>query len=314
MGFKPWGEQRFGASPTQYQSTGQYRDSYINLYGYRSRWYDQSLGRFIQPDTLVPDPGDPVAFDRYHYSRNSPLRYVDPSGHGACNNSKTADPEDCKEAGADSNGEVNPLVVLTSNCNFIGPSGECYDGQMMYDLYQVYLHTPGWWNNYGKHAISIRDFLKIIIFYELMGIADNDYMAEKAFTEAINHKLIFLCEQYGDGSCGYLSDNAILNFIATRGSAWKRYDAYVSTGYPIPTNDNWWDINTASNIVNNALIIDPNWGFGRNWDWGNLSMFSHNVQAILRISETGYFENQVVWKDDSSQVFVLTDQQLEYWK
>jgi hypothetical protein len=48
------------------------------------RWYDQSLGRFIQPDTLVPDPGDPVAFDRYHYSRNSPLVFADPDGHWAC--------------------------------------------------------------------------------------------------------------------------------------------------------------------------------------------------------------------------------------
>jgi very-short-patch-repair endonuclease len=59
------------------------------------RWYDQSLGRFIQPDTLVPIPGDPVAFDRYHYSRNSPLRYVDPSGHGYCNSDNAAEDVDC---------------------------------------------------------------------------------------------------------------------------------------------------------------------------------------------------------------------------
>jgi hypothetical protein len=51
------------------------------LYWYRSRFYDQSLGRFIQPDTLVPNPGDPVAFDRYHYSKNSPVNFKDPSGH-----------------------------------------------------------------------------------------------------------------------------------------------------------------------------------------------------------------------------------------
>jgi hypothetical protein len=25
---------------------------------YRSRWYDPALGRFIQADTIVPDPGD----------------------------------------------------------------------------------------------------------------------------------------------------------------------------------------------------------------------------------------------------------------
>jgi hypothetical protein len=42
--YKPWGEKRFptGASglPTTYRYTGQRQDSYINLYWYGSRWYD----------------------------------------------------------------------------------------------------------------------------------------------------------------------------------------------------------------------------------------------------------------------------------
>jgi RHS repeat-associated protein len=84
--YYPWGGERYtsGSTPTKYRFTGQYLDRYINLYWYGSRWYDQSLGRFIQPDTLVPNPGDPVAFDRYHYSRNSPLVFVDPDGHEPC--------------------------------------------------------------------------------------------------------------------------------------------------------------------------------------------------------------------------------------
>jgi hypothetical protein len=32
-------------------------------------------------DTLIPDPGDPVSYDRYAYTRNNPVRYTDPSGH-----------------------------------------------------------------------------------------------------------------------------------------------------------------------------------------------------------------------------------------
>jgi hypothetical protein len=40
-----------------------------------------ALGRFAQADTLVPNPGNPLAFDRYAYTLNNPLRYVDPSGH-----------------------------------------------------------------------------------------------------------------------------------------------------------------------------------------------------------------------------------------
>ncbi len=39
------------------------------------------LGRFTQPDTLVPEPGNPQALNRYAYTLNNPLKYTDPSGH-----------------------------------------------------------------------------------------------------------------------------------------------------------------------------------------------------------------------------------------
>ncbi|NOZ51178.1 MAG: hypothetical protein GXP37_14215 [Chloroflexi bacterium] len=39
------------------------------------------LGRFIQPDTIVPNPGDPQSLNRYSYAGNNPVRYSDPSGH-----------------------------------------------------------------------------------------------------------------------------------------------------------------------------------------------------------------------------------------
>jgi len=34
-----------------------------------------------QPDTIVPEPGNPQALNRYSYVLNNPLRYNDPSGH-----------------------------------------------------------------------------------------------------------------------------------------------------------------------------------------------------------------------------------------
>jgi hypothetical protein len=45
-------------------------------------------GRFTSADTFVPQPGNPQAWDRYAYVNNSPLKYVDPTGHDAwwCNN------------------------------------------------------------------------------------------------------------------------------------------------------------------------------------------------------------------------------------
>jgi RHS repeat-associated protein len=80
--YKPWGETRYasGTEQTRYQYTGQY--SYTADFGlmfYNARWYDPSLGRFAQADTIVP--GGVQGLDRYAYVNNSPIKYTDPSGH-----------------------------------------------------------------------------------------------------------------------------------------------------------------------------------------------------------------------------------------
>jgi hypothetical protein len=50
-----------------------------------ARWYDPSLGRFAQPDTLIPEQSQGTqAWDRYAYANNNPMRYTDPSGHKIC--------------------------------------------------------------------------------------------------------------------------------------------------------------------------------------------------------------------------------------
>ncbi len=48
---------------------------------YHARYYDAALGRFIQPDTIIPDLYNPQDLNRYSYVRNNPVRYTDPSGH-----------------------------------------------------------------------------------------------------------------------------------------------------------------------------------------------------------------------------------------
>jgi len=53
----------------------------FGLYDYRARYYDPVLGRFISADTVVPEPGNPQALNRYAYVYNNPVRYTDPSGH-----------------------------------------------------------------------------------------------------------------------------------------------------------------------------------------------------------------------------------------
>jgi hypothetical protein len=39
------------------------------------------LGRFVQADTMIPNPSNPQAWDRYAYVYNNPLSYSDISGH-----------------------------------------------------------------------------------------------------------------------------------------------------------------------------------------------------------------------------------------
>ena len=81
--YEAWGENRYtnGTTPTTYRYTGQREESALGLYFYNARWYDPALGRWAQPDTIVPEPGDPQSLNRYSHVLNNPLKYTDPTGH-----------------------------------------------------------------------------------------------------------------------------------------------------------------------------------------------------------------------------------------
>ena len=77
----PYGATRSGAVSTAYKFTGQRLDDSTGLYYYGARFYDPLIGRFIQPDNVVPNPGNPQDLNRYTYGRNNPLTYIDDDGH-----------------------------------------------------------------------------------------------------------------------------------------------------------------------------------------------------------------------------------------
>ena len=93
MRYKPWGEVRYtwidpnlNTTPTysltDYTYTGQYSNmSDFGLMFYNARWYDPYIGRFNQPDTIIPQSQGVQAWDRYAYVSNNPMLYNDPSGH-----------------------------------------------------------------------------------------------------------------------------------------------------------------------------------------------------------------------------------------
>jgi RHS repeat-associated protein len=83
--YTAFGEIRSGTTDkTDYQYTGQRNEEEIGLYFYNARWYDPSLGRFTQADTLVPDPASAKTYDRYTYVNNNPINFNDPMGKSAC--------------------------------------------------------------------------------------------------------------------------------------------------------------------------------------------------------------------------------------
>jgi RHS repeat-associated protein len=109
--YRAWGEIRHssGGTPTDQRYTGQ-RDFGLGLYFYNARFYDSSLGRFISADTLIPNPGNVLDWDRYAAMRNNPLKYTDPTGHRTCTEKQAATGDET----CDQNRTTTELVELIS--------------------------------------------------------------------------------------------------------------------------------------------------------------------------------------------------------
>ena len=78
MGNRPYGEDRDAGTSlnTDHKFTGQTEDETAGLYWYASRAYEPEIGRFVSPDSVVPDPLNPQSLNRYGYVFNNPLTFV----------------------------------------------------------------------------------------------------------------------------------------------------------------------------------------------------------------------------------------------
>ena len=82
--YDPYGEVLESTLPagiTDRLFTGQRWDDTIGLYDYNARFYDPQLGQFTQPDSLVAEAGNPIAWNRYAYVYDNPVNLTDSSGH-----------------------------------------------------------------------------------------------------------------------------------------------------------------------------------------------------------------------------------------
>lgn len=82
LSFYPFGETRSDEGTSfSHKYTAQEQDAETGLYNYNARYYFPDIGRFVSPDTIVPNPGNPQSLNRYAYVQNNPMNFVDPTGH-----------------------------------------------------------------------------------------------------------------------------------------------------------------------------------------------------------------------------------------
>ncbi len=158
--YDAWGETRYnsGTTPTRRQYTGQLAAE-AGLYFYNARYFDPQLGRWIQPDSLVPIESQGLqAWDRFAYTNNNPAKYTDPSGHDVgCSG------QDASECGAatvsptgfvDYYGIENPAAALDA-------ASQWYKTHPNYDIYQ----DSNVWTSSNGYLIPKPEYEILVFWY-----------------------------------------------------------------------------------------------------------------------------------------------------
>ncbi|TXK75434.1 S8 family serine peptidase [Paenibacillus sp. N3.4] len=78
-----WGNPLITEEAVQqpFRYSGEFYDNTTGLQYLRARWYDPTVGRFINEDTYEGKYDNPLTLNLYTYTTNNPLRWIDPSGH-----------------------------------------------------------------------------------------------------------------------------------------------------------------------------------------------------------------------------------------
>jgi RHS repeat-associated protein len=253
MKYKAWGEVRYnsGVTPTDYTLrqaqgiayTGQYShtaDFGLLFYSEASpwdnaRWYDPSLGRFAQADSIVPSGVQ--GLDRYAYVNNSPMNYVDPSGHEPKYGCYNSNGNTCLNANGSTirHGRGQPI----GNGNDLGlvfNAGSNYDGLDDDTQSFIIAATEEAYNMYDAYCQGGNRACEFSSAQEL-------YTATHGTTviEFSNSSLDLYCQRNGDGiMCGSNSRGKI-DLITAAHELGHVFNALITNnGYPL--NDPYHDL------------------------------------------------------------------------
>jgi RHS repeat-associated protein len=111
--YTPYGTIALGTPPNVLGYTGHVNDPETNLVYMQARYYDPAIGRFLSTDPISPTPGVQSNFNRYVYSDNDPIGYMDPTGDYAQN--LTSQQIECEVYGGSNCGTQAPTHKNSNN-------------------------------------------------------------------------------------------------------------------------------------------------------------------------------------------------------
>jgi hypothetical protein len=118
---------------------------------YNARMYDASLGRFIQPDTIIPGQTNPQTFNRYSYVVNNPIMFTDPTGHAACD-----EDGNCWQRASDPMPHQSKTLseVHVHHVDVTGPPEQLKKSTNTGDLSIIDYYLMGWQNYFSDLDIA----------------------------------------------------------------------------------------------------------------------------------------------------------------
>ncbi len=279
--YKAWGEVRYTTPnktlPTRNTFTGQFSyvaddatdlgNSGFGLMFYQSRFYDPALGRFAQADSIVPSGVQ--GMDRYAYVNNSPLVYVDPSGH------MCSDPDDESSSGCDGNGSqpsnTNTLPLASNKTDPVGSLSAW--GIKIKEMYQAWARQCNGWES-DCTSYSTENFMVLILSFEFrtLNLDKNTHEAED-LAHAANHWFYMTCDYRtgpASGDCQGVSDNAIFNWVGAMESARRRYNAWkANISWQIDATGNIDLAKYVVDMIYTPLSIEWHRSSGNSWNGAN---------------------------------------------